>query len=165
MTGDEQSLTMDLDSVRAARDLAARLAELLTGGEVLALHGDLGAGKTTFVQGLARGLGLGPDEPVTSPTFVLAVNYPDLRLELIHVDLYRLDPDEAVELGLDEILSGPEPDRPVTAVEWAERATDLLPDDRLDINLSWTGPESRRIVIRALGPCSATIVGQLKRHF
>jgi tRNA threonylcarbamoyladenosine biosynthesis protein TsaE len=96
--------------------LAARLGVALTGGEVVLLSGDLGAGKTTFVRGLARGMGIDPEE-VASPTFVLLTSYAG-PLTLHHADLYRLEGggDER-ELGLEE-LPGP---RAVLAVEWAER--------------------------------------------
>lgn len=96
--------------------LAARLAADFQGGEVLLLSGDLGAGKTAFVRGLARGLGADADE-VASPTFTLLTSYPG-RLRLHHADLYRLRGDgDEFELGLDE-LPGP---GGVLAIEWAER--------------------------------------------
>ena len=72
---------------------------------------------------------------------------PGGRLELNHVDLYRLDPEEAAELGLEELMSG----QAVTAVEWAERAEELLPEDRLEINLTWIGPQERRAVVDTVG--------------
>ena len=99
-------LIFELSGPGATRDLGRRLGELLQGGEVISLKGDLGAGKTTFVQGLAQGLGLSWDD-VVSPTFILAVNLKGGRLELKHVDLYRLDGEEALELGLEEMMTGP----------------------------------------------------------
>lgn len=110
--------------------LAARLAAEFKGGEVLLLSGDLGAGKTAFVRGLALGLGADPDE-VASPTFVLLTSYPG-RLRLHHADLYRLrgDGDEA-ELGLDELPGG----AGVLAIEWAERLQ----------RVPW--PSARRLVL------------------
>ncbi len=143
------NLTLDLIGPMATRELGHRLGELLQGGEVIALKGDLGVGKTTFVQGLAQGLGLNWDE-VASPTFVLAVNLQGGRLELKHVDLYRLDDEEAYDLGLEEMMTGPGYELGVTAVEWAERAEGLLPLDRIEISLSWTGPDSRRAEITGL---------------
>jgi tRNA threonylcarbamoyladenosine biosynthesis protein TsaE len=101
--------------------VAAALAERFRGGEVVLLTGELGAGKTSFVRGLARGLGIDPRE-VASPTFVLLTAYPG-RLTLHHADLYRLaGGGDDVELGLEE-LPGP---RGVLAVEWAERLS-LVP--------------------------------------
>jgi tRNA threonylcarbamoyladenosine biosynthesis protein TsaE len=95
-----------------------RLAPRLRPGDVVLLHGDLGAGKTAFVRGLARGLGAPPDE-VSSPTFTLVQEYRG-RLTLYHVDLYRLQPHEVEDLGLDELTEAGS----VVAVEWAERWTD-----------------------------------------
>ena len=96
-----------------------KLAGTLSAGDVVLLFGDLGAGKTAFVKGLAEGLGIGRDE-VSSPTFTLVQEYRGGRLTLFHVDLYRLnDPRELDDLGLDEIAEGG-----VLAIEWAEKLTD-----------------------------------------
>jgi tRNA threonylcarbamoyladenosine biosynthesis protein TsaE len=97
-------------------DAGRHLARTLRAGSVILLHGDLGAGKTAFVRGLAEGLGVLPDE-VTSPTFTLVQEYRGGRLPLFHADLYRLDdPREIDDLGLDEIA-----DDGVLAIEWAEK--------------------------------------------
>jgi tRNA threonylcarbamoyladenosine biosynthesis protein TsaE len=98
------------------RAIAVTLAAELTPGSVLLLSGDLGAGKTAFVRGLAAGLGISSDE-VTSPTFTLVHEYRGGRLPLIHVDLYRLDRADLDDIGLDEDLAA----RGVVAIEWAER--------------------------------------------
>jgi tRNA threonylcarbamoyladenosine biosynthesis protein TsaE len=95
-----------------------RFASRLRPGDVVLLHGDLGAGKTAFVRGLATGLGAPPGD-VSSPTFTLVQEYRG-RLTLYHVDLYRLQPVEVGDLGLDELSEG----NAVVAVEWAERWTD-----------------------------------------
>lgn len=95
---------------------AAKLAPDLTPGVVLLLSGELGSGKTTFVRGLAKGLGIDPEE-VTSPTFTLVHEYRGGRLPLVHVDLYRLERGDLDEIGLDADLAS----RGVLAVEWAER--------------------------------------------
>ncbi len=101
--------------------LAAEILTTLPNRAVLALHGDLGSGKTCFVQGLAEAMGI--TEPVTSPTFTLVNEYKGERL-LTHVDLYRLtNPDEALAMGFEELVEADG----ITAVEWAERAEDLLP--------------------------------------
>lgn len=100
------------------RTIAASLAPTLAAGSTLLLSGDLGAGKTAFVRGLAEGLGLNPDD-VTSPTFTLVHEYRGGRLPLIHVDLYRLDRAELDEIGLDQDLAA----TGITAVEWSERLT------------------------------------------
>ena len=105
-------------SEEETRERAARLAAELGPGAVLLLSGDLGAGKTAFVRGLAAGLGIDPDE-VTSPTFTLVHEYAGGRLPLLHVDLYRLERADLDDIGLDpDAASGG-----VVAVEWAERLT------------------------------------------
>jgi tRNA threonylcarbamoyladenosine biosynthesis protein TsaE len=122
--------------------LAARLAARFSGGEVVLLSGELGAGKTAFVRGLAAGLGADPDE-VASPTFVLLTSYPG-RLRLHHADLYRLrgDGDEA-ELGLDEL---PGADG-VLAVEWAERMARVPWPRAVRVTLEHAGGDERRVTI------------------
>jgi len=126
--------------------LAAALGEGFRGGEVVLLSGELGTGKTAFVRGLARGLGIDPDE-VTSPTFVLLTSHPG-RLVLHHADLYRLRGDgDDRELGLEE-LPGP---RGVLAVEWAERLS-LVPWPRpVRVSLEHAGEDARTIRIEGAG--------------
>ena len=121
-------------------DLAAALARTFAGGEVVLLSGELGTGKTAFVRGLARGLGVDPDE-VASPTFVLLTRYPG-RLSLHHADLYRLrgDGDER-ELGLAE-LPGP---AGVLAVEWAERLPAREWPEAIRVRLEHAGEDRRRV--------------------
>jgi len=101
----------EAETVRLARELATRLAP----GAVVLLYGNLGAGKTAFVRGLAQGLGASPDE-VTSPTFTLIQEYAG-PTPLFHVDLYRLAPAETDDLGLEELMAGDG----VVAIEWADR--------------------------------------------
>jgi tRNA threonylcarbamoyladenosine biosynthesis protein TsaE len=109
--------------------LAAELADELGPGTVIALHGDLGTGKTCFIQGYAAALGI--DEPITSPTYTLIGEY-EGRLPLHHIDLYRLSgPEEALGLGLEEYFDV----NGITAIEWAERAEGLLPTDLLHIRI------------------------------
>lgn len=101
------------------------VADELTAGTVLALRGDLGAGKTHFVKGVAAGLGASPDE-VTSPTFTLVHEYIGGRLPVFHFDLYRLDdPDEVLRIGLDDYLS----EEGIVVIEWADKFPQLLPDE------------------------------------
>jgi tRNA threonylcarbamoyladenosine biosynthesis protein TsaE len=122
--------------------LAAELAARFRGGEVVLLTGELGAGKTAFVRGLARGLGADPNE-VSSPTFVLLTSYPG-RLTLHHADLYRLAGDgDEVELGLEE-LPGP---GGVLAVEWAERLERPLWPRPVRVRLAHAGDDRRRVSI------------------
>ena len=122
--------------------LAAELADGLGPGTVIALHGDLGAGKTCFIQGYAAALGI--DEPITSPTYTLIGEY-EGRLPLHHIDLYRLSgPEEALGLGLEEYFDA----NGITAIEWAERAEGLLPPNLLHIQIeadTETGTRTFRI--------------------
>jgi len=118
-----------------------RLAGSLRSGDVLLLFGDLGAGKTAFVRGLARGLGAAPDD-VSSPTFTLIQEYRG-RLTLYHVDLYRLQPIEVGDLGLDELASG----EAVVAVEWAERWSER-PANAWEIRFQYDGENARRIDVK-----------------
>lgn len=112
-----------LNSVEAAQAFGEGWAETLTGGEVIALHGVLGAGKTQLVKGLARGLEFPGD--VTSPTFTIVHEYVGGRLPIYHLDLYRLANEEAaIKMGLEEYLPSPG----VTIIEWPERIPSLLPD-------------------------------------
>jgi tRNA threonylcarbamoyladenosine biosynthesis protein TsaE len=129
-------------SERETAQVAEAMAAGFRGGEVVLLSGELGAGKTAFVRGLARGLGADPDE-VASPTFVLLTAYRG-RLTLHHADLYRLrgDGDER-EIGLEE-LPGP---GGVLAVEWAERLRDVPWREPLRVRLDHAGEDVRRIVI------------------
>jgi tRNA threonylcarbamoyladenosine biosynthesis protein TsaE len=124
--------------------LAAELAAAFRGGEVVLLSGELGAGKTVFVRGLARGVGADPEE-VASPTFVLLTRYPG-RLTLHHADLYRLaGGGDDVELGLEE-LPGP---RGVLAIEWAERLSGHPwdPAVAIRVTLEHAGDDTRRVRI------------------
>lgn len=134
-------LALASPTVRDTRGIGAVLGEALRPGDALALAGDLGAGKTTLVQGLARGLGY--EGHVASPTFTLIREYRG-RLALQHVDVYRLERiQDVVDLGLDD-----DPDA-VVAVEWGDAVEGLLPADHLTVELR-VGPEdARRIDLSA----------------
>lgn len=122
-------------------DIGARLAQALTGGEVLALYGGLGAGKTAFTRGLARGLGIA--RPVTSPTFTLLHQYKG-RLALNHFDVYRLSSvEEAEDIGIDEIMEADG----VTVIEWPERVEELLDDRTIVIKIEGSGDEPRVLTV------------------
>ena len=121
-------------------ELGQAVAATVTPGTFVLLHGDLGAGKTAFVRGLAAGLGGSPDD-VSSPTFVLIQHYKG-RTPLVHVDLYRLDSAAAVDdLGLEELASGA-----VVAIEWAERLPRRL-EDSMTVKIQDLDNDSRRITI------------------
>lgn len=145
-------------SAAETRAFAARLGALLEPGDTLCLVGDLGAGKTTFTQGLALGLGLPPDEPVNSPTFTLVSEHPGGRVPLYHFDVYRLsDSSGLYDLAFDEYLSGDG----VVVIEWADKITDALPLDRLDIMLTADGPDTRQIVMTARGARAEELLAAL----
>jgi tRNA threonylcarbamoyladenosine biosynthesis protein TsaE len=129
------------NSEQETRDIAAALARDLAMGSVLLLSGDLGAGKTAFVRGLATGLGINPDD-VTSPTFTLVHEYRGGRLPLVHVDLYRLDRADLDEVGLDQDLAA----TGVIAIEWSERLSRSIPG-AIAIHIADRGADSREISI------------------
>jgi tRNA threonylcarbamoyladenosine biosynthesis protein TsaE len=130
------------------RTLGARVAALLTAGDLLVLTGGLGAGKTTFVQGV--GAGLGVTGPVVSPTFVISRVHRGGRLPLVHVDAYRLGSvAEVDDLDLDAAL-----DESVTVVEWGEGLVEDLAGDRLEVRLersSDSDDETRRVTLAGVG--------------
>ena len=146
------------NSADETRSLASSIGAVLRPGDTLCLIGDLGAGKTTFTQGLALGLGLPPDEPVNSPTFMLLAEHPGGRVPLFHFDVYRLPDSSALyDLAFDEYLSG----EGVVVIEWADRITDALPPDRLDLVFSAVSYETRQITITARGERAKEILSQL----
>src|SRR5262249_2925386 len=122
-----------------------RLGASLQPGEVVLLTGELGAGKTAFVRGLARGVGGSPDE-VSSPTFTLIQEYKGGRATLHHVDLYRLQAVEVADLGLDELVSSGD----IVAIEWAERWSER-PDDVIEVQIEDAGEDRRRIRVQRGG--------------
>ncbi len=137
-----------LEDAEATQALGREVARVLSAGDVLALHGDLGAGKTTLTQGLAAGLGISGD--VISPTFALMSEYRLGRIPLLHVDAYRLTGDlDADQLGLDEYLDNGW----ALVIEWAENIPGALPPDHLAVYLYHDG-DRRRAEIRAGGPQS-----------
>lgn len=143
VTTQRQMTELETTSAAATQAFAAEWAATLPPGTVLCLHGELGAGKTCFVQGLAKGLGV--RRPVGSPTFTLINEYRG-RLPLAHIDLYRVRGSaDAFGLGLEDYLfhfAG------VVAIEWAERAADLLPETCWHVRISaGTAPDHRRIVL------------------
>ena len=134
---------MILGSADALEAWGARLAESLRVGDIVALSGDLGAGKTTLARGILRGLGLAGEAP--SPTFTIVQTYdpPEVRLPVWHVDLYRLDTSEDTgELGLDEAF-----DMALVVIEWPERMGALLPRRALQISLDGAGEAERRLTV------------------
>ncbi len=136
---DKAAITVQLPDETATADLARRLAPWLKAGDIVALHGDLGAGKTAFARALIRCL-VGADEEVASPTFTLVQTYSGRLGPIFHFDLYRIvSPDELTEIGWDEALADG-----LTLVEWPDRAGALLPASRIDVELGFgVAPGSR----------------------
>lgn len=138
-------LELRAETADEMRAVGEALSSVLEPGDAIALSGELGAGKTTLVQGAARGLGV--DDQVVSPTFTLVREYAG-RLRIYHVDVYRLDRvQDAIDLGLEEMV-GP---GAVLFVEWGDAVEALLPEDRLDIRLTVPDPasEARRVELGA----------------
>jgi len=145
------------DELETSR-LGSRLAAVLSPGAVIALIGDLGAGKTRLVQAIAVGLGV-PIECVTSPTFTLVQEYPG-RIPLRHCDTYRLrNPDEFEDLGLDELLASDG----IALIEWADRVMHYLPRDILRIEIQIVSPTAREFEISASGKSSRRVIADLRR--
>ena len=136
------------------RQLGERLGRLLQVGDVVLLSGQLGAGKTVFVQGVAQGIGV--TGPVSSKSFVLLGEYQG-SIPLYHADLYRLEAEEEVEeLGLDDYCSDG-----ALVVEWPERAPHAFPVDRLHVEFSITGVSSRELTIEPSGERALQLANQL----
>ena len=148
-------------AIRAAtaedtRDVGAALAGLLRAHDVVVLTGELGAGKTTFVQGIARGLGA--TEHVASPTFTLVREYVSGRVPVAHVDLYRLEREQdVIDLALDELEDGER----VLLVEWGDPVAELLADERLRVEFVADLDDVRRITVATIGPSWEERAGDL----
>jgi tRNA threonylcarbamoyladenosine biosynthesis protein TsaE len=136
MTG--QTYTFHAEDEADTIRLASELAPCLSAGAMIALDGDLGAGKTAFSKAIAARLGI--QEIVNSPTFTIIKEYQGGRLPFYHMDVYRISRDEAEDLGLDEYFYGDG----VTIVEWASLIEELLPEDRLTIRMETAGPGQRK---------------------
>lgn len=123
------------------RSLGAALSKALRPGDVLVLRGDMGAGKSEFTRGIARGLGI--EGPIASPTFTILQAYDSGRIPLYHFDWYRINVEEELyEIGVEEYLNG----EGIAVVEWAERAPSLLPNAYLQISLSPGAGDDVRII-------------------
>lgn len=128
-------------------DLGEKIGESLTGGEMILLSGNLGAGKTLLTKGILHALDFDVDE-VTSPSFTLVNLYKTEKFDVFHIDLWRINEkaDAAVAVGLDEII---EDEKAVTIIEWAERLSNFsFPESVLDITIEGDGDEPRRILTR-----------------
>ena len=149
---------MRLSATTAAelQAIAERLGRALQPGDVLALIGPLGAGKTTFVQGLARGLGVPADRHVASPTFALVNEHPG-RVPLVHADLYRVaDARELEELGLTDAF-----DRAAVAIEWLDRFPDAAPAERIELTIAIEPDGARTLTFEPRGARPASVLAAL----
>ena len=151
----ETTRRLPLADEAATVALARELAPALRRGDVIALWGDLGAGKTRFARALIGALA-GESEEVPSPTFTLAQSYDTSAGVVWHFDLYRLEtPEEALELGIDDALA-----EGIVLIEWPGRLGSLLPRDRLDLTLDFTaGPEARIATLAGRGAWAARLRG------
>lgn len=154
----DNALTLVSTTAAQTQRWAHQLGQAMGVGDVLSLTGGLGSGKTTFCQGLARGLGVPEDRPITSPTFSL-VNLHRGRVLFAHADLYRLKSEaELEELGLDEAI-----DEGAAAIEWAERFVQVLPRDHLALVLVTNTDDTRTLTFRAHGPQSQRLLVAMRR--
>ena len=149
-------LTYETNSVAETQALAKALGLLVQPGDVICLAGDLGAGKTTFTQGLAEGLRI--TEPVSSPTFTIIKEYDEGRVPLYHMDIYRLA-EAAVgeDLGYEDYFYG----AGVTVIEWSEYLAELLPEDRLVITIRNREDDGRTLTFAATGPVAEARLKEL----
>jgi tRNA threonylcarbamoyladenosine biosynthesis protein TsaE len=143
-----ESNTIVLPAPEATRQLGRNLAQSLPPGSVILLEGDLGSGKTTLVQGLGEGLGI--KDPIVSPTFTLINEYPEGRIPLYHLDLYRLEPQEVEALNLESYWEGIEFQPGIVAIEWAERLP-YKPNNYLQICLTYQTDGSRQANLITIG--------------
>lgn len=157
-----QHVTLELTTHSAAetQELGERLGRLLQPGHVVALVGELGAGKTCLTQGIARGLGVEP--PVTSPTFIMVNEYrTGSGAGLYHIDCYRFEENgvaQALAIGVDELLGGEH----ICVVEWAERIEPLLPHERLTVTMVYVNHTTRRLYFEAGGLRHTVLLNGLK---
>ncbi|MBP7341719.1 MAG: tRNA (adenosine(37)-N6)-threonylcarbamoyltransferase complex ATPase subunit type 1 TsaE [Smithellaceae bacterium] len=158
----KESALVEIRSESAEQTFAVGLAigRRAADGDVFALSGELGAGKTCFTGGLARGLGVGEEYAITSPTFTLLNEYPG-RCRFFHFDVYRLNQTgELDDLGYDEYVSG----KGVAAIEWAEKIADALPPETVWITMLYVHENERTIRISGPRDRVRTLVNDLKRE-
>ncbi len=153
------TMVIESRSPHETKSWGRRLASLLEGGELLGLIGDLGAGKTCFIKGLARGLSL-REEDIVSPTFTMIQEHHG-RVPLYHIDLYRLEEATLDDLGLREYLFS----EGVAAVEWFERLRGGAEMEYLAVRISYAGANIRKIELSAVDSRHAQIISKLKRRF
>jgi tRNA threonylcarbamoyladenosine biosynthesis protein TsaE len=149
-------LTLESKSPEQTQRIGRALMDQLPEGALIALHGELGAGKTCFVRGMAEAIGAA--DQVTSPTFTIVHEYRGTR-PIIHLDLYRItEPRQVLDLGYEELFT---PKQGVCVVEWADRADELLPSRRVDVRLTHVDAGERRIEIADQGVLPAKWTSRL----
>lgn len=127
---------------RETFNIGEKVAVFLKGGETILLTGDLGAGKTTFAKGVAIGLGIDPSTPVVSPTFTL-VNMYKARIDIVHADLYRLEPEGILDLGIEEYMDNSH----VVMVEWADISEGYFKGNLLRVKIEYLNESRRKIIL------------------
>lgn len=136
-------------SAEETRNLGAKLSRLLKAGDTVLLQGDLGAGKSEFARGFARGLGI--EGPVPSPSFTILYAYDEGRVPLYHFDWYRIeDPQEIYEMGMEEQLGGDG----IALIEWSQRAEECIPPSALEIHIRAVDETTREITFTCRGDFS-----------
>jgi len=142
------------ETIRTGKNIGNRLRS----GDVVALVGELGAGKTQFIKGLAAGVGIGNPTYISSPSFTLINEYPG-KIPFYHIDLFRLEREkEAEELGLEDYFQG----GGITAIEWADKIPSLLPKEMLFIHIAYMGKNIRSIEINGKGKRFLNLVDQIQ---
>lgn len=140
----KKSIQITTSSAEETFNLARKVGEKLEEGDILALSGELGSGKTCFTGGIARGLGVDESYQITSPTFTLINEYP-ARHRLFHFDVYRLNEySELDDLGYEEFIAG----KGVVVIEWAEKIAEIIPDSAIYINFEYIDENKRKITIQ-----------------
>lgn len=157
------SVTISLPGAPSTQQLGVLLGKLLSAGSVILLEGELGAGKTTIIQGIGRGLGI--TEPIVSPTFTLINEYTEGRLPLYHLDLYRLQTDEIEALYPEMYWEGSEVTPGITAIEWAQRLP-YKPEQYIHLGLTYTLDRGRQACLQLVGEpdVNLSLLAQLARE-
>jgi tRNA threonylcarbamoyladenosine biosynthesis protein TsaE len=149
--------TLFLTDAEATRSLGVKLGKFLPAGSVVLLEGDLGAGKTTLIQGIGEGLGI--EDAIVSPTFTLINEYPEGRIPLYHLDLYRLEPSQVEALNLESYWDGVECTLGIVAIEWAERLP-YKPPSYLHLCLKYDAKSGRKAELVSVGRFDCGAMGQ-----
>jgi tRNA threonylcarbamoyladenosine biosynthesis protein TsaE len=153
-----RNMVLQTKSTSETVRIGKTIGSLLRPGDVVALVGELGTGKTQFIKGLAEGVGVGKPTYISSPSFTLINEYPG-RVPFYHIDLFRLESEkEAEELGLEEYFQG----EGITAIEWADKIPSLLPKENLWIHIHYTGENTRSIEIDPKGKRYADLMENFK---